>query len=193
MSRGRHASRAVTARDILYMAVGMVTFAVIVFGGLWLWADARGTDIVSDTTAAPETTVGGTPSGSASVSTTVQDTTTIPATTSAPSTTAALPTTSLGSSLRTPSSLTVQVLNSVGTNGLAASATERLKALGYQTLEPADYSPLLDRSKILFRKGLGPEAFELGAQFPDAEIGQNPDEAPVADLVVLLGSSYDQG
>jgi hypothetical protein len=95
--------------------------------------------------------------------------------------------------LRDPSTVTVQVLNSVGTNGLAGTVTAKLNALGYKTLEPADYQPLLERSKILFRKDFGPEAFELGAEFPDAQIGQNPDENPSADLVVLLGTSYEPG
>jgi hypothetical protein len=94
--------------------------------------------------------------------------------------------------VRPPEEVTVLVLNSVGTAGLAGRVTEKLAALGYDTLEPANFEPLLEQSLIWYKPGFGPDANDLAANFPDAVTEFNPDELPEADIVVLLGASYEE-
>ena len=84
------------------------------------------------------------------------------------------------------------MLNSVGTAGLAGRVTEKLDALGYETLEPDNFEPLLEQSLIWYKPGFGPDANDLAANFPDAVTEFNPDELPEADIVVLLGASYEE-
>jgi hypothetical protein len=95
--------------------------------------------------------------------------------------------------LRDPSEIRVIVLNSVGIAGLAAGVTEELDVLGYQTADPDNYSPPLDRSRIWYREGYGADALELGSVIEDALI--QFDEAVSSygdvDIVIVLGSSYE--
>ncbi len=185
MSRGRHASDQGTfPRDLIITLVGIVVVAVLVFGGLWVFSLFFGDD--------------GASSASTSAASVPTETTTdlqTPTTSSAPSSTAtSVPpadTTTPTITVRAPGEITVQVLNSVGTTGLAAEVTATLRSEGYRTVEPDDYEPLLDRSQILFRDGYGPEAFELAALFPDAQVGMSPDVPDDVDIIVLLGSSFE--
>jgi hypothetical protein len=86
----------------------------------------------------------------------------------------------------------VLVLNAVGVAGLAAEVTEALDTLGYETLIPANYQPTLEQSRVWYHAGFAPEAFELaGAVAPDALIEENPDLTADADIVVVLGASYE--
>ena len=127
--------------------------------------------------------------------------TTVPPTTLPPSTSTTAPTTTTTTAptttvpvieVRPPEEVTVLVLNSVGTQGLAGRVTERLADLGYDMLEPDNFEPLLEQSRIWYKPGYGPDANDLAANFPDAVTEFNPDELPEADIVVLLGASYEE-
>lgn len=182
--RGRHASRSGVGRDIGIMVAGVIVVGALVYGALWGYSavfggDGLGEAATSTTTPAPDTTAEPT-----------SDTTESPQETAPDTTVAAFDTTASTITPRQPSEIVVLVLNSVGTAGLAAEVSAELEELGYDVLEPDDYEPELERSQILFRDDFGPEAFELAAVVPDAEIALNPDPGE-ADIVVLIGSSYD--
>ena len=114
-------------------------------------------------------------------STTVQTTTTTSA-----------PTTSTTVAVRPPPEVRVLVLNSIGIDGLANQVTARLSDLGYSTLPPDNYTPLLETTRVWYVPGFEAEAFVLAAEFPDAQIEQNPDLAVDADVVVVLGETYEE-
>jgi hypothetical protein len=59
-------------------------------------------------------------------------------------------------------------------------------------LPPDNYTPLLERTRLWYVPGFEAEAFVLAAEFPDAQIEQNPDLAVDADVVVVLGDSHEQ-
>lgn len=181
MNKGRHAAGANFPRDLAIMLVGIVVVGAVVFGALWVASSLVGGD---DDTATSST---------AAASTTVVPVTTVSSVdaSSSSSTSVAAATTVATITPRPPNQVVVQVLNAVGTTGLAADVTTVLRAQGYDTIAPDDYEPLLDRSQILFRDGFGPEAFELAAIFPDAQVGMSRDIPEGVDLVVLLGSSYE--
>lgn len=185
MSRGRHAAdHGSFPRDLVITVVGIIVVAVLVFGGLWVFSSFFGGDDAVGTTSSL--------AGSTTVTTeepTPDTTASAPSTT--PTTAAPASTTTPTITVRAPQEVTVQVLNAVGTTGLAAEVTADLRAEGYRTVEPDDYEPLLDRSQVLFRDGYGPEAFELAAFFPDAQVGMSPDVPDGVDIIVLLGSSYE--
>lgn len=185
--RGRHASRSGVGRDIGIMVAGVIVVGALVYGALWGYTAVFGGDDPGEASAPSSTTT------SVLSDTTAGPTsdTTEPAQKAAPDTTvAASDTTASTITPRQPSEIVVLVLNSVGTAGLAAEVSSELEELGYDVLEPDDYEPELERSQILFRDDFGPEAFELAAVVPDAEIALNPDPGE-ADIVVLIGSSYD--
>jgi hypothetical protein len=170
-------------RDAAIMGVGIIIVAALMYGILWLIQSWRSPDLLpagSETTLVVETTVA--PATSASTTTTAAPTTT---TTAAPTTTVPV------IEVRPPGEVTVLVLNSVGTSGLAGRVTEKLAALGYDMLEPDNFEPLLEQSKIWYKPGFGPDANDLAANFPDAVTEFNPDELPEADIVVLLGASFE--
>lgn len=186
MARGRHASTAGQSaflRDASIMAVGIVIVAALMYGILWLFQSWRSPDPLpgaSETTLVVESTT----------TTTNRAATT---TTAAPSTTTSTTTTTVTViEVRPPEEITVVVLNSVGTAGLARRVTDLLDELGYNTLEPDNYEPRLDQSAIWYKEGFGPEAQDLAANFPDAATEFNPDGLPEADIVVLLGASYEE-
>jgi LytR cell envelope-related transcriptional attenuator len=176
---GRHAAPAGRSfyRDLLTMLGGIVAVGVIVYLGLSALSttDGRGS---TDTTVAPSTTA-------APLTTTTRAITT---------TTTTAPTTSTSTTVarRAPAEIVVVVLNGVGVAGLAAEVSAGLEELGYQTLEPGNYEPVLSQSLILYSEGFEVEAFELAAEFPDAQVQQDTagnDEG--ADIVVVLGESYE--
>jgi hypothetical protein len=160
------------------MLGGIVAVGIIVYLGLSVLSttDGRGTTdttVARSTTAAPLTT------------------TTRPITTT---TTTTAPTTSTSTTVarRPPSEIVVVVLNAVGVAGLAAEVSSRLEELGYQTLEPGNYEPVLSQSLILYSEGFEVEAFELAAEFPDAQVQRDTaGNEDGADIVVVLGESYE--
>lgn len=187
MARGRHASKAGQSaflRDAAIMGVGIVIVAALMYGVLWLIQSWRSPDPLpgaSETTQVVESST--TATTRASTTTTFAPTTTV-----APTTTTTVPVIEA----RPPEEVTVVVLNSVGTTGLAGRVTGLLDELGYNTLEPDNFEPLLEQSLIWYKEGFGPEAQDLAANFPDAVTEFNPDGLPEADIVVLLGASYEE-
>ncbi len=176
---GRHAAPAGPSfyRDLLTMLGGILAVAVIVYLGLSALStpDSPGT---TDTTASSSTTT------SELASTITREPTT--------STTSSTTTTSTTIVLRAPSEIRVQVLNGVGVAGLAFEVSSELDDLGYQTLEPGNYEPVLSQSRVWYAAGFEAEAFELAAEFPDALVEQaSADLAIDADIVVVLGESYE--
>ena len=176
---GRHAAPAGPSfyRDLLTLLGGIVAVAIIVYFGLSALSttEGPGTDDPT-TTAASATTV---------------PVTTTRATTTTTTTTAPTTTTATTVAVRTPSEIVVVVLNGVGVAGLAAEVSTRLEELGYQTLEPGNYEPVLSQSLILYAAGFEAEAFELAAEFPDAQVQASSDADEDADIVVVLGESYE--
>lgn len=187
MAKGRHASKvgqSAFLRDATIMGVGIIIVAALMYGMLWLiqsWRSSDGLPTAAETTLVVDTTT---------VPTTVPPTTT---TTSQPTTTIAPTTTIPDIEVRPPGEVTVLVLNSVGTLGLAGRVTEELATLGYDMLEPDNFESFLERTRIWYKPGFGPDATDLAANFPDAVTEFNPDEIPEADIVVLLGASYEDG
>jgi hypothetical protein len=161
------------------MLGGIVVVGIIVYLGLSALSttDSPGSTATTDaqvTTAAPLTT-------------TTRAITTTTTTTTAPTTS-----TSTTVAIRDPSEVVVVVLNAVGVPGLAADVSSGLEELGYQMLEPGNYEPELSQSLILYSEGFEAEAFELAAEFPDAEVQQDTaGNENGADIVVVLGESYE--
>jgi hypothetical protein len=188
MARGRHASKSgqsAFVRDAAIMGVGIVIVAALMYGILWLIQSWRSPDPLPGTSETTQVVESSTTSTTRAPTTT----TTAPTTTDAPTTTT---TTVPVIEARPPEEVTVVVLNSVGTAGLARRVTDLLDELGYITLEPDNFEPLLDQSLIWYKEGFGPEAQDLAANFPDAVTEFNPDGLPEADIVVLLGASYEE-
>ena len=159
------------------MLGGIVAVGIIVYLGLSALSTTEGSG-VTETTAGSSTTT-------APITTTSREVTTT--TTTAPPTT-----TSTTVVVRTPSEIVVVVLNGVGVAGLAAEVSSGLEELGYQTLEPGNYEPVLSQSLILYTEGFEVEAFELAAEFPDAQVERDIEGNEVgADIVVVLGESYE--
>lgn len=160
------------------MLGGIVAVGIIVYLGLSALSttDGRGS---TDTTVTPSTT--------AAPLTTITRAITTTTTTSAPTTS-----TSTTVARKAPSEIVVVVLNGVGVAGLAAEVSSGLEELGYQTLEPGNYEPVLSQSLILYSEGFEVEAFELAAEFPDAQVQQDTaGNEEGADIVVVLGESYE--
>lgn len=177
---GRHAAPAGPSfyRDLLTMLGGILAVGVIVYLGLSALSTTDGPN-VSDTTIASSTT--------ATPLTTTTRVITTTTTTTAPTTT-----TSTTVVVRAPSEIVVVVLNGVGVAGLAAEVSSGLEELGYQTLEPGNYEPVLSQSLILYADGFEVEAFELAAEFPDAQVQEDTaGNEEGADIVVVLGESYE--
>lgn len=137
--------------------------------------------------------LGGTPTTTSTSTTATPTSTTIASTTTStsPSSTTTSATTSTTVAIRPPDEVRVLVLNSLGVDGLATQVSNELADLGYTMLTPDNYSPLLERSRVWFLPGFEAEAFVLAAEFPDALIEENPDLAVEADIVVVLGESYE--
>ena len=176
---GRHAAPAGPSfyRDLLTLLGGILAVGIIVYLGLSALSTTEGPR-TDDTTRAPSTTT-------APITTTTRATTTT-TTTAAPTTTTATTV-----AVRPPSEIVVVVLNGVGVAGLASEVSARLEELGYQTLEPGNYEPVLSQSLILYAEGFEAEAFELAAEFPDAQVRASADADEDADIVVVLGESYE--
>lgn len=175
-------------RELSWAGLKLVLAAIVVFG-LGLLAVTRGPDLLGggqeDTT--PTVTQPTVPVTTTVVTLPPTTTTTLPAAT----TTTVPPTTTTTAPLvRDPSEITVQVLNATTRSGLAARVTSDLQALGYQTLQAANSGERFTSSRVWYASGFAAEAFELAAQFPDGLVEAYPGDAPTADIVVVLGSSY---
>ncbi len=179
MTKGKHASGPTGAliRDLAVMAFLFVAAGTLAFGFIW-WLQGRGST--------PEP-----PSTTSTVLSSGESTGTTPATTSPPPPTSALVTTTTQPPVRPPSEVQVLVLNAVGRAGIAGSLTDALAAAGYETLPPDNYSGTLEVSKVWFSEGFNAEAHELAAFVPDADVELNPETAAAADIVVVLGPTYD--
>lgn len=177
MNKGKHASGPTGAliRDLAVMAFLFVAAGTLAFGFIW-WLQGRGeTSTTTSQPAATETTIANSP---------VTTNPPTPLTTTAPA-----PTTTVVQ-LRPTSEVRVIVLNAVGRAGIAGSLTDALNAAGYDTLAPDNYIGTLEVSKVWFSEGFNAEALELAQFVPDAEIELNPDVAAAADIVVVLGPTY---
>ena len=162
------------------MLGGILAVGIIVYFGLSALSTNDSPTTTTRTTASPSTT--------ASVTTTTRATTT---TTRATTTTGATSTTGTTVALRAPGEIAVLVLNAEGTAGLAAEVSSALGSLGYQTLEPSNYRPLLSQTRVWYAEGFEGEAFALAAEFPDALVEQMPADFGDAEIVVVLGESYE--
>lgn len=178
--RGRHASKSSGAfyRDLLIMSLGILLVGAAVFLLLYLLAGDPGADADSTTTSSPATTRA---EGA---------TTTEPATT----TTTATSTTPATVPLRPPGEVRVMVFNSIELSGAAGRFTQELADAGYQTLPADDLDPEYDPSRIWYREGFSAEANVLLTLLPGATVEALPDPemAPGADLVVILGIGYEE-
>ena len=163
------------------MLGGIVAVGIIVYLGLSALSTNDSPPSTTRTTASPSTTA-------ASVTTTTQAATT---TTLATTTTGPTSTTSTTVALRAPEEIAVLVLNAEGTAGLAAEVSSAMGSLGYQTLEPSNYRPLLSQTRVWYADGFEGEAFALAAEFPDALVEQMPADFGDAEIVVVLGESYE--
>jgi hypothetical protein len=178
---GRHASPPGPRfyRDLLTMMGGILVVAIVVYLGLTAFSTTQSPGS-TDTTAAATTmtTIVTTTTGATTTSTTLAPTTSTTTTTIA--------------ALRAPNEIQVRVLNGVGIAGLASQVSGELQEMGYQMLEPGDYSPALSQSRVWYVEGFEGEAFELAAEFPDALVERASAELGAeADIVVVLGDSYD--
>lgn len=187
--RGKHVASGSSAfiRDLVVMGVGIVVVGVLLYGGLSLLAslgsddDALAGDTTTSTTEATTTTLS---DGSTTTATTEASTTTTTTTESTTTTTLPLP--------RPPAEVTVLVLNSTDRSGVAGALTTSLGEAGYRTLQPDNYEPTLDQSRVWYVGDFAPEAADIAAEFvPDALI--EPYEGPDlgADVVVVLGVGYE--
>ena len=178
-------------RELWSFSLRLLVVSVVFFGAVWVlityvpgWL---GGDEESAQPSVPQST-STTEVPSSVLGSTISSTfPTLPTTTSA---TASAPTTTTAPPERAATDVTVLVRNTTGRSGLAASATAGLASLGYQTLEPDNTTPLLSVTQILFAQGFAAEAYTLAAQFPDGEVLANPSAEPLADIVVVLGTSY---
>lgn len=161
------------------MLGGIIAVGIIVYLGLSALSTNDSPTSTTRTTASSST--------SASVTTTTRaaTTTTRPTTTSGETST-----TSTTLALQAPGEISVLVLNAEGTAGLAGEVSSLLQSLGYQTLEPSNYRPLLSQTRVWYLEGLEGEAFALAAEFPDALVELMPADFGDAEIVVVLGESY---
>ncbi len=182
MAKGRHADRASGSfyRDLAMMTLGILLVGAAVFILLYL--------VVGDGSV-PTTS----PSSAATSSTTVTsiDVTTTTVRGSTTSTTV-ITTTSEGVPVRPPSEVRVVVLNSIGVAGAAGAFTSVLADAGYNTVQPGDYRPEQNPSRIWYREGFSTEANALLEFLPRALVEPIPDPElePGADVVVVLGTGY---
>ena len=160
------------------MLGGIIAVGIIVYLGLSALSTNDSPSSTTSTTASPSTTTTSVITTSRAITTTTRATTT----TGATSTTAAL---------RAPGEIVVLVLNGEGTAGLAGAISSRLQGLGYQTREPSNYRPLLSQTRVWYAEGFEGEAFALAAEFPDALVEQMPADFGDAEIVVVLGESYE--
>lgn len=195
--RGKHSRRTGSQfyKDVLLLIAGILIVGALVFGGLSLLAGNSDPSATTATTSASTSTAADatTTSTTTPPSTSDAPATTAPPTTQPDSTATTAPTTT-APQVRPPSEITVVVLNSIGVTGLAGDLTETLGALGYQTIEAANYEPELEVTTVFHAEGFAGEARELANAVPDpaTEVAPDPELASAqdVDLVVVIGLSY---
>ena len=184
---GKHAvsDRRRLYREMLRLILLLVFLAVALVGG------AVGLNSFLDS---PDDVIPVSLTDPANTSTSVLDNAiaTIPTTTIAPTTTTIATTTTTIPPPREPNEVTVLVLNSTETKGMAGRLTATLNGLGYLTIEPDNYSPLLGTSTVWFLAGCEREAEILAANVPDATVEANPDGSADADITVVIGASFSE-
>ena len=160
------------------MILGILLVGAAVFFLLFLLADKP---TASSTT---EVAVGTTTTTDASSTT---DASTSTSSTAPQNTTTTVP-------VRPPDEVRVSVLNSINVNGVAGRLTEELQVAGYQTLEPGNYDPELNPSRIWYRPSFSPEANELLVFIPSAQVEPlpEPDLQPGADIIIIIGTGYEE-
>ncbi len=87
-----------------------------------------------------------------------------------------------------PSDITVQVSNSTGEDGLAATAADELQTHGFNVITPDDYPGPLDATTVFFSPGNEQAAATVASAFPNANIERS---TSLGDVVqVVLGSDF---
>nr|WP_090339342.1 LCP family protein [Mycolicibacterium malmesburyense]CRL67588.1 cell envelope-related function transcriptional attenuator common domain-containing protein [Mycolicibacterium malmesburyense] len=87
-----------------------------------------------------------------------------------------------------PADITVQVSNSTGENGLAASAASELQTHGFNVTSPDDYPGPLDSTTVFFSPGNEEAAATVASSFGNAKIERT---SGMGDTVrVVLGSDF---
>ncbi len=192
---GRHASadrgrfRRDLRRMITLVLVSLVIVVVVALGIRFLLGRSEG--LGSGGTTAPTSTSADPSPSEPATTTTARPSTTVPSTTSTvPTTTLTATTTTTTSPVREPAQLTVLVLNSTRTGGLAGRVTDRLSGLGYRTVEPGNHPSLLDVSVVWFVDGFEREAEVLAESIPDANVEPFSGDNPRAPLTVVVGASF---
>ena len=184
---GKHAApdRRRLYREMLRLILLLVFLAVALVGG------AVGLNSFLDS---PDDVIPVSLTDPANTSTSVLDNAiaTISTTTIAPTTTTIITTTTTIPPPRDPNEVTVLVLNSTETKGMAGRLTATLNGLGYITIEPDNYSPSLGTSTVWFLAGYEREAEILAANVSDATVEANPDGSADADITVVIGASFSE-
>ena len=75
---------------------------------------------------------------------------------------------------------------------MAGRLTNQLADLGYQMLEPDNFTPALEFSRVWYVEGLEREAAQLAAAIPDAIVEPFPDGESQSDITVVLGASFSE-
>ncbi len=193
--RGRHSrgSGSQFYKDALLLVAGILLVGALVFGGLSFFA-GRNAGVNEPVLTVPDAGVTTTilppatdtrPPATATPTTAPTTTTDTVATTTPPTTIR---------EARPPGEVRVVVLNSTTVVGVAANVTAQLGALGYQTQEPANFSPELSDTMIFHADGFAIEALELAESVPDGTVAPNPDLTAEwgVDVVVVLGLSHQE-
>lgn len=96
-----------------------------------------------------------------------------------------------------PADVVVVVANGSGISGLAGRTSDELRALGYQTLEPANVDEGAITTSVYFVEGSEPAAVEVAASLnlPATAVKPLPAPSPVASLgeavvLVVLGADF---
>lgn len=177
-------------REMLSLTLLLIVFGVVLIGGAVVvsgWLESRDTTPV-ETTRDPNTTTSVLPVTVATTAPTTSTTTTLASTT----TTEALTTPTTPPPVVEPANITVIVLNSTDTKGMAGRLTNQLADLGYQMLEPDNFTPALEFSRVWYVEGLEREAAQLAAAIPDAIVEPFPDGESQSDITVVLGASFSE-
>ena len=188
---GKHAvvDRRRLFREMLRLILSIVVLLVILVAaalGVSSWLGSSD-DVIPVVATDNETTTSVLAATLATTAPSEPSTTTTTTTTVAPSTT-----TSTVPPVRGPAEITVIVLNSTDTKGMAARLTIKLANLGYLTVEADNYAPALDISVVWFADGYRREAELLAEQVPDATIEPFAEDDVRADITVVLGSSFSE-
>ncbi len=210
---GKHAApdRSRFYRELLRLTLLLIVLGVVAVGGaVWVSSVIANSDdtipvavtestletttsVLSETLVRESTTTTTAPSTTTTSAPTTTTTAAPTTTTTAPTTTTSSTTTTTVPEVRQPSEVVVLVLNSTNVVRMAARLTATLEGLGYQTIEPDNYDPLLETSRIWYVDGFALEAEALLEQVPDAIVEPIPtDVTPQADITVVLGASFSE-